>query len=110
VPSLPRIRAGIARPHRKYDPAKLVLISVSADDNEDGWRQFIAENKMEWAQYRDADKNLVNLFTVRAYPTYLVIDGDGVITKRIIGASPQQSVVNQLVAILKTMPQLQGQN
>jgi len=65
---------------------------------------------MEWAQYRDADKKLVNLFTVRAYPTYLVIDGDGVITNRIIGANPQQSVVNQLVAILKTMPQLQGQN
>ena len=95
---------------RKYDPAKLVLISVSADDNEDAWRQFIAENKMEWAQYRDADKKLVNLFTVRAYPTYLVIDGDGVITNRIMGANPQQSVVNQLVAILKTMPQLQGQN
>jgi hypothetical protein len=33
-----------------------------------------------------------------------------VITNRIIGANPQQSVVNQLVAILKTMPQLQGQN
>jgi len=36
-------------------------------------------------QYRDTDKKLVNLFTVRAYPTYLVIDGDGVITNRIIG-------------------------
>jgi hypothetical protein len=56
---------------RKYDPAKLVLISVSTDDNEDAWRQFIAENKMEWAQYRDADKKLVNLFTVRASPPIL---------------------------------------
>jgi hypothetical protein len=95
---------------RKYDPAKLVLISISADENDDAWRQFIGENKMNWAQYRDADKKLVNLFTVRAYPTYLVINGDGVITNRIIGADPQRSVVNQLVAILQTMPQLQGQN
>jgi hypothetical protein len=64
---------------------------------------------MDWAQYRDSDKEMVNAFTVRAYPTYLVIGGDGVITNRIIGANPQQSVVNQLVAILKTMPQLDGQ-
>ena len=95
---------------RIYDPAKLVLVSISADDDEAAWRQFISENRMQWAQYRDADKKLVNLFTVRAYPTYLVIDGDGVITNRIIGANPQQSVGNQLAAILKTMPQLQGQN
>ena len=94
---------------RKYDPAKLVLISISADEEEDAWHQFIAENKMTWPQYRDADKKLVNAFTVRAYPTYLVIDGDGVITQRIVGADPKQSVVNQLVAILKTMPQLESQ-
>ncbi len=94
---------------RKYDPAKLVLISISADDSESTWHQFITENKMDWPQYRDSDKRLINAFTVRAYPTYLVIDGDGVITNRIIGASPQESVVNQLVGILKTMPQLVGQ-
>lgn len=52
---------------------------------------------------------LVNAFTVRAYPTYLIIDGDGVITNRIIGANPQESVVDQLLAILKTLPQLAGQ-
>jgi peroxiredoxin len=94
---------------QKYDPAKLVLISISADEDEAAWRQFIADNKMTWPQYRDAEKKLVNAFTVRAYPTYLVIDADGVITNRIIGANPQESVVNQLVAILKTMPQLEGQ-
>jgi thiol-disulfide isomerase/thioredoxin len=94
----------------KYDPAKLVLISISADDDNDAetWRQFIADNKMTWPQYRDSDKRLINAFTVRAFPTYLVIDGDGVITNRIIGANPQESVVNQLVAILKTLPQLDG--
>jgi hypothetical protein len=40
----------------------------------------------------------------RALPTHnpiLVVDGDGVITNRIIGANPQQSMVNLLVAILE---------
>jgi len=93
----------------KYDPSKLILLSISADDDEDAWRQFIGDNKMTWPQYRDFDKRLINAFTVRAYPTYLVIDGDGVIINRIVGANPQESVVNQLVAILKTMPELESQ-
>ena len=92
---------------RKYDPSKLVLISISADEDDSAWRQFITDQKMTWPQYRDADKRLTTAFTVRAYPTYLVIDGDGVIINRIVGADPKQSVVNQLVAILKTMPQLE---
>jgi len=92
---------------RKYDPAKLILISISADEDEAAWQQFVTDQKMTWPQYRDADKRLTTTFTVRAYPTYLVIDGDGVIVNRIVGADPKQSVVNQLVAILKTMPQLE---
>lgn len=92
---------------RQYDPSRLVLISVSADEDDSAWRQFVADQKMTWPQYRDADKRLTTAFTVRAYPTYLVIDGDGVIIHRIVGADPRQSVVNQLVAILKTVPQLE---
>ncbi len=92
---------------KKYDPSKLVLISISADEDDSTWRQFITDQKMSWPQYRDADKRLTTAFTIRAYPTYLVIDGDGVIINRIVGADPKQSVVNQLVAILKTMPQLE---
>lgn len=100
--SVPELRALT----RKYDPSKLVLISISADEDDPTWRKFISDQKMTWPQYRDADKRLTTAFTIRAYPTYLVIDGDGVITNRIVGADPKQSVVNQLVAILKTLPQL----
>src|SRR6266851_53000 len=45
---------------KKYDPGKLVLISVSADDDDAAWHQFIAENRMTWPQYRDSDKRLIN--------------------------------------------------
>jgi thiol-disulfide isomerase/thioredoxin len=34
----------------KYDPTRLVLISISADESESTWRQFITENKMDWVQ------------------------------------------------------------
>ncbi len=54
-----------------------------------------------------SDRNSLSTFTVRAYPTYLLIGGDGIITKRIIGANPKESVVNHLVAIVRTLPKKQ---
>ena len=86
-----------------------MLISVSADDDENAWREFVAHKKMDWAQYRDADKTIRSAFGIHAFPTYLVIDGDGIIKQRISGLDPQESVVHRLKATLAQMPQLEGE-
>lgn len=93
---------------RKYRSDKVVLISISADENEAAWRDFVAKKKMEWPQYRDADNKLTKSFGIHAFPTYMVIDGDGVIKQRIVGMNPQESVVYRLKATLAAMPQLEG--
>jgi thiol-disulfide isomerase/thioredoxin/Tfp pilus assembly protein PilF len=95
---------------RKYSTNKLVLISVSADDDEVAWKDFIAKKAMEWPQYRDANHAVLDAFNVHSYPTYLVIDGDGIIKKRIVGLDPQQSVVFRLKQTLEGMPQLEGES
>jgi thiol-disulfide isomerase/thioredoxin len=94
---------------KKYPTDKLVLISVSADKDEKEWREFVAKKNMDWAQYRDTDHRVVDAFAIRAFPTYLVIDGDGVIKERITGLNPQESVVHRLKATLQQMPQLEGE-
>jgi len=94
---------------RKYPADKLVLISVSADKDEKEWREFVAKKKMDWAQYRDADKKIMNAFGVHSFPTYMVIDGDGVIKERLTGMNPQESVVYRLKATLSQMSQLEGE-
>jgi thiol-disulfide isomerase/thioredoxin len=81
---------------KKYPREKLSLISVSADDDEDKWRNFISEKHMDWPHYRDADGAIEEAFGVHAFPTYLVIDGDGIIRQRIEGANQQQSVASQI--------------
>jgi thiol-disulfide isomerase/thioredoxin len=43
---------------KKYSAEKLVLISVSSDKEQDKWEKFVADNKMEWIQYRDADSRI----------------------------------------------------
>jgi len=94
---------------RKYPSEKLVLISVSADEKDDQWRDFVAKKKMDWAQYRDSDGKIRQAFGVYSFPTYMVIDGDGVIRERMTGLNPQQTVVHRLKATLGAMPQLEGE-
>jgi peroxiredoxin/Flp pilus assembly protein TadD len=91
---------------RKYPADKLVLISVSADKDEDAWRDFIEKKHMSWLQYRDSDHHLLDAFTIHSFPTYLVIDGEGIIRTRITGLNPQESVVHRLRATLEQMSQL----
>jgi thiol-disulfide isomerase/thioredoxin len=94
---------------KKYPADKLVLISVSVDQDDSVWRKFVGKEKMDWTQYRDADKKIRTAFGIHAFPTYLVIDRDGVIKERFTGFNPEESTVERLKATLKKMPQLEGE-
>ncbi len=91
---------------RKYPPDKLVLFSISADSDDDSWRKFVEKKHMDWMQYRDSDHQLLDAFGVHSFPTYLVIDGDGIIRQRLTGMNPQETVVHRLRATLESMQQL----
>jgi len=88
---------------KKYPSDKLVLLSVSVDDDDRAWREFIEKKHMDWLQYRDAEGKLRRLFDVRGFPTYLVIDGDGIIRQRMTGLNPQETVVHRLRNNLEVM-------
>lgn len=88
---------------KKYPPSKLALISFSADDDQQAWRDFIPKHDMEWPQYWDGDGRIRAAFGVHAFPTYLVIDQEGFIRERIVGLNPQLSIVGRLKDTLQTM-------
>ncbi len=94
---------------KKYPTEELVLISISADADENAWKDFVAKKKMDWAQFRDSQHKVLDSFQIHAFPTYLVIDGDGIIRERITGQNPQQTVVHRLKATLASLPQLEGE-
>jgi peroxiredoxin/Tfp pilus assembly protein PilF len=87
VASLPAMR----ELNKRYskDPA-FVLIGIDTRDDVETLRAFAAENKMVWRQYRDADNQVSRSFGIRAFPTYVVIDPEGILRYRGIGASPRQ--------------------
>lgn len=63
----------------------LVILSVSWDEDEGTWKDFIAKNQMTWPQYRDVDHKLGRLFEVEGIPSYYTIDSNGVIASELLG-------------------------
>jgi thioredoxin-like negative regulator of GroEL len=94
---------------KKYSTDKLILVSVSADSDDQAWRDFVARKKMDWMQYRDRDDKILHAFNIHAFPTYLVITGDGVIKRRIVGMNPHETIVRRLKETLEAMPELEGE-
>jgi peroxiredoxin/Tfp pilus assembly protein PilF len=83
VAALPAVRDTQKRLSK--DP--FVLVSVSSDSDESVWRTFIAKNQMTWPQYWDREKKIQQAFDVRAFPTYIVLDQEGIVRFRSVGQS-----------------------
>ena len=89
VDSVPSLRSM----HKKYSKEpSFVLLGISSDREEDVWKEFTEKNKMVWPQYLDKDRRIHRAFGVRAFPTYIVIDHEGIVKFQTIGASWERSV------------------
>jgi thioredoxin-like negative regulator of GroEL len=95
---------------KKYPEDRLVLISISGDQDEAVWREFVAKHDMTWSQTRDSNRKLGETFNVHAFPTYLVIDGEGAIRARIVGMNPQETIVRRLRDVLASAAELNAKN
>ena len=74
---------------KKYSDKEFKLVSIDVNDPEEEWLEFLEENKMEWTQVRDDKSLLQRTFQVSAFPTYILIDHDGIIRTRIMGGGSQ---------------------
>ena len=93
--ALPRIKS-IAK---KFQDEPLIVLSVSLDDDEQKWKDFIAKNEMTWPQYRDAGFNgsMAKLFSVDAIPHTFTVDADGVLQDEHIGDAEIEGKLKKLV-------------
>ena len=76
VDSLPELRSLYKRYAK--DPS-FRLIGISSDFDEQRWREFTEKNQMVWPQYLDKDRKIQNAFSIRSFPTYIVIDHEGIV-------------------------------
>src|SRR5688572_29121331 len=73
---------GLVRLHKTYAEQGLVILGIAVNDQEDAWAAYIDKNKMEWPQFFDKTRKVVMPFAVSSYPTYVIIDPDGIIRAR----------------------------
>ena len=74
--------------HKRFTKEPLFkMISVSTDADETKWRGFIDKNQMAWTHYLDRDHHVVRAFNVHAFPTYILIDAEGIVRYREITTS-----------------------
>jgi thiol-disulfide isomerase/thioredoxin len=82
--------------YRKAANERFVFVSVSTDDNQDSWRQFLTKNHPDWPQTNDASGKLHRLFfppgARSGIPTYFVIDGEGIIRLNFVGWGPGRAL------------------
>jgi len=94
--ALPHVRE-IAK---KFEGQPLVILSVSLDEDEASWKDFVAKNEMTWLQYRDGRFTgpIATLFGVKAIPQTFTIDADGVLQDQHIGDASIEGKLKKLVA------------
>jgi thiol-disulfide isomerase/thioredoxin len=65
------------------------LVSMSADRDPATLKTFVEKNQMTWPQFWDQKGELATAFSVPAYPSYVLIDPEGVVVYTANGWSPR---------------------
>jgi len=69
-----------------FDPKSFVLLEVDEGDTPATWSSYVKTNHMQGVQVQDANRQLQFLFHVGSFPTYIILDRDGLIHNRYSGA------------------------
>ena len=77
---------------KKYAGKGFQLVGISSDDDEDVWKTFIAAHGMNWSEYLDTSGEVQEHFKIESFPTYIVLDKDGVIRFRQSGLGEDTSM------------------
>ena len=104
--ALPHIR----RIAQKFEGQPFVVLSVSLDNDEAKWKDFVAKNEMTWLQYRDGgfDGPMAKMFGVNAIPATFSIDADGVLEDQHVGDANIEGKLKKMIAHAAEMESAQA--
>lgn len=77
---------------KRHAKDAFVLLGVSSDNEEAVVRSFAEQNRLIWPQYWDRDRKVQQAFDIRAYPTYVLIDDEGIVRFRTTGGGLREPV------------------
>lgn len=84
VAAIPHLR----RLNLRSEKDPFVIVGIASDSDESMFRDFVAEHEMIWPQYLDQDSEVTRqTFQVDRFPTFIVVDHEGVMVYRRSGWS-----------------------
>lgn len=95
---------------RKFQDQPLVILSVSLDNNEQQWKDFVSKNEMTWLQYRDGGFKgpVASLFGIEAIPQTFTIDSDGILQDQHIGDASLEGKLKKLLERARQAPTVES--
>ena len=96
--------------HKKFANQPVEFIGISADNDEQAWRKFVAHHHMDWPDYLDSSGQVQEEFDVDSYPTYIVLDRAGRVRFRQSGFSDLGSFAEIEGAIKKALKEKDEKN
>lgn len=97
VQSVPELRSL----YRRYSRDGFVIIGISSDGDEQIWKEFTARTRMNWPQYRDTNNRLHSAFNIRALPTYILLDQEGIVRFLAVGWQQPGKLDNAILKQIK---------
>jgi peroxiredoxin len=79
---------GLKRIQAKFEGQPFVLLGISADRNRGEWQSFIVGNSLKWHHVLDERGQLARAFNIEVFPSYLLLDHDGIVRHTWRGYNP----------------------
>ena len=79
---------GLKRLQSRLKDQPFVILGISADRNRGEWQSFIVGNSLTWHQYLDERRQLARAFNIEVYPSYLLLDHEGIVRHTWTGYNP----------------------
>jgi cytochrome c biogenesis protein CcmG/thiol:disulfide interchange protein DsbE len=84
-----------------HDHPEITILAVSIDEDEDAYRRFIAERHFDLDTVRDPNQTVATKYGTTGWPETFVIDRQGVIRRKFIGATDWNDP--EIIRYLKTL-------
>jgi hypothetical protein len=85
---------------QKFQGQPFVVLSVSLDEDDAKWKDFVNKNEMTWLQYRDGKWTgpIATEFDVKAIPATFSIDADGVLEDQHVGDADIERRLKKMIS------------
>ncbi|EJX10375.1 thioredoxin family protein [gut metagenome] len=82
---------GIPDMKKYYDKykGKMEILGIACRDTEQNWKEAVKKHELPWLQVMNTEEEDITLkYGIQGYPTKIVVDPEGRVTKIVVGESP----------------------